>query len=402
MFYILFAAMAGDWGCPGQALAAEASPAQYYFRGQPEKALPIYLKSAASGDPAAAMDASVIMQELGRNGEAITLLEKTLAANPGGPDSPGLNAALAWAYLYSGNTDRSGELFSKAANADAPGSRVLLGLALSRMQGKKYDEADEVFEKLTADRPLSALANYCRGLIAEEKGDVGKASGYYAKALKEDSHFVEGRPRLAQLYEKQNRIDEAWKQYSKIAAMDASHKLAAEKKQSLLALLTQKPEEILQVKKIREFTRVSPAPFREESPEIRVAIGTTAGGKPVYKERLDFRVSGPFAVVDLKSGKELVLGRPGESCAVAVATGAAAGGGMISVGGVSYPFPASVLIRPANRGNSTIILETVSYAQGMAWSGIADKELRGDIEIIFDAAKRGLFVINRLPLEEYL
>lgn len=402
MLYLIFAVMAGNAFWQGLAWGVETSPAQYYFHGQPEKALSLYLKAASAGDASAAIDASIVMQELGRNGEALTLLEKTLSADPDGPDNHDLKSALAWAYLYSGNTDKAGELFSKAAQNNEAGSRVLLGLALSRLQGKKYDEADETFKKLTGDRGLSALAYYSRGLIAEEKGDASNASGYYEKALKEDSHFVEGRPRLAQIFEKQNRIDDAWRQYSKIVAMDASHKLATEKKRSLLAMLTKKPEEILEVKKIKDFTRVSPAPSREESPEIRIAIGTTAGGNPVYKERLDFRVSGPFALVDPKSGKELGVGKPGESCTVTVATGTAGGRGVILTGGVSYPFFSSVLIRPRDRGKSTIILETVSYAQGMAWSGIADKELRGDIEVIFDPSRKGLFVINRLPLEEYL
>jgi SpoIID/LytB domain protein len=401
MLYLLFAAMVGNGIWQGQAWGLETGPAHYYFHGEPEKALALYLKAASAGDASAVIDASVILQELGRNSEAIALLEKTLSTDPDAPDDPELSAALAWAYLYSGNNAKSGELFA-AVHAGGRVPRALLGLAFSRMQSRRYEEADELLKKLAADRSLSALAWYCRGLIAEEEGAAGKAADYYAKALKEDSHFVEGRPRLAQIYENQNRMDDAWKQYSKIVAMDPSHKLAVEKKQSLLALLTKKPEEILEVKKIREFARVSPAPSREESPEIRVAIGTTAGGKPVYKKRLDFRVSGPFALVDPKSGKELGVGKRGEPCAVTVATGAAVGRGMVSIGAVSYPFSGSVLVRPRDQGKSTIILETVSYAQGMAWSGVADKELRGDLEIIFDPAKNGLFIINRLPLEEYL
>jgi len=401
MLYFIFAAMVAT-GAQEQAWGVENTPAQYYFQGRPEKALSLYLTAASAGDSSAAINASIIMQEQGRNGEALALLEKTLSAAPAGSDKSELNSALAWAHLNSGNTGKAGELFEQAARNKEAGSRVLLGLALSRMQGEKYDEAEETFKNLTGDRSLSALAYYCRGLIAKEKGDASKAAGYYEKALKEDSHFVEGRPKLAQIFEKQGRIDEAWKQYSKIAAMDASHKLASEKKQSLLAMLTKKPEEILEVKKIREFTSVSPAPSREKSPEIRIAIGTTAGGKPVYKERLDFRVSGPFALVDPRSGKDLGTGKPGEPCTVTVATGTAGGRGLLYVGGVPYTFPGSVLVRPMDRGNSTIILETVSYAQGMAWSGVADKQLRGDIEIIFDPARKGLFVINRLPLEEYL
>ena len=395
----LFAAMAGHGLGQDKDRGIEPNPAYYYFHGQPEKALPLYLKAAASGDPAAVVDASIIMQELGRNGEAIALLEKALPLNP---EDHGLNSALAWSYIYNNAPEKAVEAFGREVNKGAKDPRTLLGLALSQMQSKKYLEAAGQFKKLTGNRSLSALAYYSLGLISEETGDADKASSLYARALKEDSHFVEGRPRLAQIFEGKGRIDEAWKQYSKIAMMDSSHKLAAEKTKTLLARLTRKPEEILEVKKIREFTGISPAPSREESPEVRIAIGTTGGGNPVYKKSLSFRVSAAFSLVDLKSGKELGTGKPNEAWLVTVATGAPAGRAVISAGGISYPFSGSMLIRPKNRGSSSIILEAVPYAPGMAWGGVADKELRGDIEIIFDSVHNGLFVVNRLPLEEYL
>lgn len=402
LLYLFGAAMVGHDVWQGKDRGVEPSPAYYYFHGQPEKALPLYTKAASSGDAASAIDASIIMQELGRNGEAITVLEKALSVNQDNPAHPELNLTLAWAYLYSGDAEKAAELFEMAARKDGKNPRALLGLALSRMRTKKYPEAAALFRKLAENRSLSALAHYSLGLISEENDEVSNASGFYAKALKEDSHFVEGRPRLAQLYEGQGRIDDAWRQYAKIALMDPSHKLAAEKKRTLLARLTKKPEEILEVRKIREFARIGPAPSREESPEVRIAIGASGGGNPVYKETVKFRASGPFTLVDLKSGKEFGAGKPNETWTVTAASGTPAGRGLISAGGRSYAFSGSLLIRPRDRGNSTIVLEAVPYAPGMAWSGVADKELRGELEIIFDAAQKGLFVINRLPLEEYL
>lgn len=401
MLYILFAALVGQGIWQGQARSSEASPAHYYFHGQPEKALSLYLKRAGAGDTAAAIEASVILQELGRNQEAVTLLERTISKDPDSPENEKLALSMAWSYLYSGEEGKAEELFSQAAKKDEP--RVLLGLALARMQAKKYDAAAGDLEKLTANRSLSALAHYSLAVIAEEKGDAAKAARLYEKALKEDSHFVEGRPRMARIFESQGRIDDAWKQYSKTAMMDPSQKLAAEKAKSLLAQLTKKPEEILPVKKIKSFTGVKPISERESSPEIRIGIGTTAGGSPVYKDKIVFRVSGPFGITDLKTGKETVSGKANEVWTIAVATVPVNGAKLVGPDGKAvYVAPGSLLIRAKDRGNATIILETVAYAPGMAWSGVADKELRGDLELVVAPDQKGLFAINRLPLEEYL
>lgn len=401
MLYILFAALVGQGIWQGQARSSEASPAHYYFHGQPEKALSQYLKKAEAGDTSDAIEASVILQELGRNQEAVKLLERTISKDPDSPENEKLALAMAWAYLYAGEEGKAEELFSQAANKDEP--RVLLGLAFSRMQAKKYDAAAVDFEKLAANRSLSALAYYSLGTIAEEKGDAAKAARLYEKALKEDSHFVEGRPRMARIFESQGRIDDAWKQYSKTAMMDPSQKLAAEKAKSLLAQLTKKPEEILPVKRIKSFTGVKPVSERESSPEIRIGIGTTAGGSPVYKDKIVFRVSGSFSVTDVKTGKEIVSGKANEVWAITAATVPVKGEKLVGPDGSAvHVAPGSLLIKAKDRGNATIILETVAYAPGMAWSGVADKELRGDLELVVAPDQKGLFAINRLPLEEYL
>lgn len=427
MLLFLLAVLLGHDVCSGKEPAIENTPAYYYFHGQPEAALSSYLKSVSSVNVTAAINASIIMRELGRNGNAVSLLEKSLSANP---ESNDLNSALAWAYLCSGDATKAGEMFDKAARKDGKDNRALLGLSLSQMKDKKYVEAGTNFQRLTEIRNLSAAAYYFLGRISEENGDTVNAADLYDKAIKEDSHFVEGRPRMARIFESRGRVDDAWKQYSKIAMMDPYNKPAAEKKKTLLARLTKKPEEILEAKKIKEFTRIQPAPSREDSPEVRIGIGATAGGNPAYKDRVVFRVSGPFSIINAKTGKELASGKANEAWAITVTSGAgnpssqqpptgesgsapgfkAAGAfhsgksaGIVAPDGrIVSVFTGSVLIRHKERGTGSIILDAVPYGSGMAWSGVADKELRGEIEIVFDAAHTGLYVINRLPLEEYL
>ena len=84
MLYISFVALVGNGVWQGQARSSEVPPAHHYFHRQPEKALSLYLKRAASGDTAAAIEASVILQELGRNPEALALLENRFQV-PGQP-----------------------------------------------------------------------------------------------------------------------------------------------------------------------------------------------------------------------------------------------------------------------------------------------------------------------------
>lgn len=426
MLYLLFVAMAGQGILQGQARTSEAPPASYYFHAQPEKALSLYLKQAASGDVPAALEAALILQELGRHREATALLEKTILSDPDLLEDSRLNRALAWAHLYDGDAAKAEEIFSKFGGKDDP--RTLLGLALARLRSEKYDAAAGDFEKLSSNRGLSALSYFSLAAIAEKKGDLPKAARLYEKALKEDSHFVESRPRMAGIFEGQKRFDEAWKQYSKTAMMDPSQKQAAEKSKSLLALLTKKPEEILSVKKIREFTKVRPIPDREASPEIRIGIGTTAGGAPVYREKILFRVSGDFLLLDTKTGKEKASGKGNETWSLTLcggtgracppplnqgtgkagsapsqnAAGALKGAALTAPDGTAVFLPAGgVLLKAKERGAATTILEAVAYAPGMSWSGVADKELRGDLEFAIDPDK-GLFAVNRLPLEEYL
>ena len=370
-----------------------------YTLGQPEKALAYYLKYASTDDSASIVDSAIILQELGRISEAVSLLEKSFAKRP---DVPTVALALGWAYLCSGSPDRAIKTFAKAASPEDADTRATLGVALAQMELKKYSEASSRFQKLAKNRSLSALAHYFLGKISEEAGAPGKAADLYAKALKEDSHFVEARAPLARIFEAQKRVDDAWIQYTKIAMMDSSQKLAAEKKETLLAKLVKKPEEILKTKKIKEFTRILPAPYRDESPEVRIGIGSSPGGNPVYKSRLSFRVSGPFALVDLKNGKEVAAGKANESWTVTAGTGPLSGQAVIRSTGSTYNFSGAVLIKPRERGRTTIILESVPYAPGMAWSGVADKELRGDLEIALNPSQKGLSVVNRLPLEEYL
>lgn len=425
---ILSVILIGQGVCYGKDNPVEKTPPYYYYHGQPETALSMYTKAASTGNVAAALDASMILQELGRNDRAISLLENALTA---APDNASLGPALAWAYLFSGANEKAGGMFALAARKNDKDARVLLGLALSHMRDSKTDEAVLIFQKLKEDRHLAPLALYFLGRISEETGNPAKAAEFYGKALKADSHFVEARSWLAGVYEQQGQPDDAWEQYYKIASMDPSNKLAADRKKTLLAMLTKKPEEILKVKKIAEFSSVGPSPQREQSPEIRIGVGTGPGGSPLYAERISFRVSGPFAILDTKTGKELAASKSTGTWTVSIVggvgnsvppltpkhaesgstpnllpgkTASAKASAVISApDGRTFPMSSrSVLVRQKEPGKGTIILESVPYAPGMAWSGVADKELRGNIEIVHDQARKGLYVISRLPLEEYL
>lgn len=398
ILYMLGLALAAQGIAQGQHRAAPADPGSHYFQGQPEKALAAYLKSYEGGEPAAAAEAAAVLRELGRNGEALSLLERASSAHPGSAE---IKASLAWAVLASGDYARASGLFSALTAGPGEDRRARLGLAMARMKAGEKKAAAESFGALSADPALSPLASYFQGLLAQDRGDHGAALKFFNKSLKDDSHFVEVRPLLASIYERQGRADDAWRQYAKMSLMDPRHKVAAEKKQSLLAALTKKPEEILAPRKIPRFTGVQPAPDRGAAPELRVGIGTTSGGNPSWRDRVDFRVSGEFSVLDTATGKELAAGKAGSSWTVRVSSSSGAGPAVISSSGVARTFSGGVRIKAREPGRATVIIETIPYAPGMSWSGVADKELRGDVEILLKPGS-GLYLVNRLPLEEYL
>ncbi len=387
-------------------LLAQTSPGTieqghvFYFQGDPQRALDAYQSALRkSPSPAACLDAAVVLQELDRNKDAIGMLEGCIRTSP---SDPRLRSALAWSCLHEGEVAKAKSSFAEARRLDPARSFDLLGTAQVALEEKEYGRALELLDELAKKRPRLALLYFYRGKVHEARKDRDEAIRSYQQALKEDSHFVEIRPLLAALFEKQKQADEAWRQYAKIVQVDPKNRAAREGKERVAPLLSKKPEEIIPPKRIARHSSVSPAPAWERNPVLRIGIGTSAGGNVSPRKAVTFRTAAPFTLLDAGSGKELARGGADEKWTAAVGPQNSHEARIVDPRGKIFAtFRGSVLLRMEGRERRTTIVDGLSYAPGYAWGGTADKELRGEVEITLSPAT-SLIIVNIVNIEEYL
>jgi len=346
------------------------------------------------------LDASIVLQEQGRNRDAVGLLEGCLRRAIADPE---LRSALAWAYYHEGVLPKARTNFEEAIKAGSRRPLDLLGAAQTALEERNYDRAQTLLAEAAEKRPRLALSYYYQGKVYEAQDKPDEAIASYQRVIKEDSHFVEVRPFLAALYEKLKRIDEAWRQYARVSQVDSHHPLARAKKESLLASLTKKPDELIPPKTIGRHTAVVPAPGWDKDSIIKVGIGTSAGGNVLPRKAIAFRAAAAFVLADAASSKELAKGDAGEIWTVRVEPHDRSAAQIVDPKGkVVGSFKKSIRIKMESPESRTTILSRLSYAPGYAWGGMADRELRGEIEIALSPADKSLIIINLVSLEEYL
>jgi tetratricopeptide (TPR) repeat protein len=101
----------------------------------------------------ATLNHAMTLQRMEKHAEAIPVLEKYLGWNPNDTEA---RRSLAWSYRQSGQAAKADSLeaamvdeFSKM-NLDSLATNDLMAVGVSMFNGKKYDEAIKVFEKLMA------------------------------------------------------------------------------------------------------------------------------------------------------------------------------------------------------------------------------------------------------------
>jgi SpoIID/LytB domain protein len=134
---------------------------------------------------------------------------------------------------------------------------------------------------------------------------------------------------------------------------------------------------------------------------VRVGIGTTVSGRPTNKSSVSFRSSHDFEIVE--GSTALVAGAASKRWIVRVSTRGVRAEIVDPSGAMRATFRSKATLRSAAQpGRSTVILNSLHFAMGTPWGGMADKELRGEIEFSFDAKKKRIVVVNLVPLEEYV
>ena len=370
-----------------------------YFHGKSAEALEIYRQEAESTKSVgAALNAAAVAQELGHHREAIGLLSSALSSHP---DSDAVRLELAWALLNEGRVAEARPLFEAAvkAGSDHPFNR--LGLAEAAIAERDWARAEELLRLLLGDFPRLSIAYARLGLVLSERNDAGAAIEMYRGAIKEDSHFVEARFALADLLRRQGEVDEAWGQMVRLSYADPGNRRASAAIAKWRPELTKKPDEIVAPKRIETPTALPSLPADIGESRIRIGIGSSSSGRPTGKKTISLRSGQDFELLD-HDGKLLLRGAAGERWEIRV-EGRKRPIAKVFRGTETHAasFATSVTFRPSGE-QGTFLLNSLAFAPGSPWGGMADKELRGAIEVVLDRRAARLVFINDVRLEEYV
>ncbi len=154
----------------------------------------------------AALSYVSILQRLGREKQALTWLEATLA----GRKVDDVNLRMAYARLLADvkRFDEARRQF-EILTAQAPdNSDVLYALGLLYLQDNRLDDARVYFEKLSNSGQQSDATHYYLGRIAEEKKDYERASAWY-QGVHKGEHYFDAQIRLALLIARKGHIEQA-------------------------------------------------------------------------------------------------------------------------------------------------------------------------------------------------
>lgn len=302
---------------------------------------------------------------------------------------------LAWTKFLNGSLEKAEFLFKKLANKRSLSPRETMALAMTLLDKKDFEGA-HFWSIQGVQGSWRALAYFIDGRALEALGRAPEAIAAYGKALEADSLFTEARPFRAKLLESRGAIDRAWKDYDRVLSVDSRNARAVLEKSRLEPRLTKAPSELIPRKKI-----ISPHPIRllptdEGGPLLRVGVGTDARGRLMPLKSVSFQCSGPFKWVDDASRPSPLLGGANDMWTITTLPDGILVKGPNGDKTFTH-FP--IRVEPEQEGQ-TFIFQDVPFGTGFSWSGLADREYRGAVEIRLDPD--GLRLINLVSLEAYL
>ncbi|MFH1723666.1 MAG: glutamine synthetase III [Elusimicrobiota bacterium] len=372
----------------------------HYHRGRLKSAASSFEKAiqASPDDPRPYLDAAILYRDIEKHGRAQELFASAAEFRPTDPD---IQAALGWAALRTGDGQTARGAFHAALKVQAKHEMALLGLARLDMDSAKPRAALKTLESLLEAHPHNAVARVLSGRAHEALKELPAAIDAFTEALTADPTYSETRLMLARVYNRLGRSDQAWRQYSKVLNVDPRHRFARKEARRLRKRITRRPDEIIPPRRIKRHLPVVRALARRMMPAIGVAIGTTAGGNPAAKKAVAFVCSGRFAVLDPENGRRLTTG-PADKAWVARRRPSGRSYELVDEKGRRrLTFQRVIAVRPLDPERDTTIFQRLSLADGTAWEAQGDRQLKGTVEIRAQG-QRGLYLVNRLPLEDYV
>lgn len=393
-------ALAGLFFC-GQAFPASFKKAgELYFEGGMKAALDEYSAALKPGvAPEVYLNAAFVADEQGEPARARDIMAAALKAYP---DDLRVKRLAARAFFSAGEYSRAEELYVSLVKSAAELEVAdFVGLARTRLQLKDYAAAAEAAAKAVDMDGTCAAALFYKARAYAEQGKTDDAADAFSKVLEVDPQFLEARRHLATLRISQRRMEDAWNNYQKLAYAEPAVTKFQEIASGLKKNLPVKPaaavsptEPAATHRKVERAANISGLPL------LRVGIGDTASGKPSDSGEVSFVTSAPFEVLDAKTKKRLMRGPGKVKWRVAVnKTSPKKAVIKDEKGKVRGSFSDAVLIRQAS-GTDTTVIKSLLLGHGTAWAAIADRELRGDIEVKKLGSR--LAVINIVNIEEYV
>lgn len=328
------------------------------------------------------------LEEISRRVEVLQECVKT-----GNADDRTLSA-LAWSLFQSGDLNGARERFQSLADGHGLSDWDAAGYALTLLDLDDRDGARR-WAVRAATGPGRALGLYIEARALDAEGLSAESIAACGRVLAADAQFVEARLLRGTLYRQQGAFNEAWQEADRVLSVDPRHREARARLKEIEPRITRSPEEMIPRKKIADHRQVKTLPPRESGPVLRVGLGTDGRGRAIAIASATFQCAGPFSWVD-DSGRVRLAGKGKEPWRV-----------VARPDGVRLEGPTkkrviktrSVTLRP-DRAEDTILVRDLAFATGFAWSGKADRELRGTVTVRLGAT--GGHVINNVPLELYL
>ena len=384
-----------------QALIAEGH--SLYQRGRSRDALLAYRRAVKLDSEAVAgwINGAVLLEDLGQPKEARKWWSRAASLT----SDPEVGVQVGWAGLAADDLAGARKALESALARAPEDPLALLGLARVRLGGPKPapEAALPLLDRAARNAPLLTLIPFWQGIANGKLGRNGPEIEGYRKSVAGDSYFFEGREALGQAHLRESRFNEAWRQFSRILDADPRNKRFRALIEKLRPRLTKNPSEI-RPSSTREAPDWGQADEGKGSlPILRVGIGTTPMGRPLPRQLVTFSPRTSFWLADARTGRRLIPGKAGEAWQATVRI--VKKRAMLDItdpsGKSRLRRRESVLIRPDSPNEGFTVLKDIPYARGSQWTGVADKVVRGDLELSLWAGGRSLRLVNWIDLENY-
>jgi SpoIID/LytB domain protein len=341
-------------------------------------------------------------------------------SDPGGAALSDLvTVPLGECLYYSGVLDEAKREFRKALESSPRSLAALFGLGRTLFEEGDTAAAEAYFSIAATLYPRFPGSAVYLARIAERDGELVKAADAYARALKVDTHQVELRYFLGEVYQRLERFEDAFREYHRLSGMDPGSSYLLARLEEVRPRLARLEEEIVPVRTLDKFAALKRPPRTERIPLLRVGLNADQRGNPVPLGSVAFLADGAFGVLPA-GGETASKGTRADTSRAApkplqLAPGVVyrlspreegmlletpvAGAGAEGAGR-GIPLAGAVTLEPLSREETSFIVKRVEYARGFAWAGMADRQYRGALEISLHEG--GLKIVNIVNLEEYL